>query len=141
VKIVDTETGRYAKCRLGEEGELCIRGPQVMMGYWNKPEETAIALRNGWLYTGDIARMDADGYFYIVQRKKDMIIVSGFKVFPNEVEDVLFSHASVARGGRHWHRRRLPTAAETVKAFVVGETGHNITAEELTEYCKSRLCE
>ena len=93
-KIVDLDTGER-EMPVGEEGELCLRGPQVMKGYWNKPEETAKTMRDGWLHTGDVARMDEDGYFYIVQRKKDMIIVSGFNVYPNEVEDVLFTHPSV----------------------------------------------
>ena len=96
-KIVDLETGER-EMPIGEDGELCIRGPQVMKGYWNKSEETAIALRDGWLYTGDIARMDEDGFFYIVQRKKDMIIVSGFNVYPGEVEDVLYTHPAVTFG-------------------------------------------
>jgi fatty-acyl-CoA synthase len=75
----------------GEVGEICVRGPLVMQGYWNKPEETAQALRHGWLYTGDMARRDADGYLYIVDRSKDMIISGGFNVYPREVEDVLAS--------------------------------------------------
>jgi long-chain acyl-CoA synthetase len=85
VKIVDLDTGEKEMPQ-GEEGELCIRGPQVMKGYWHKPEETAKALRDGWLYTGDVARMDEDGYFFIVQRKKDMILVGGFNVYPNDIE-------------------------------------------------------
>jgi len=80
----------------GEVGEICVRGPLVMKGYWNKPEETAQALRHGWLYTGDMARRDADGYLYIVDRSKDMIISGGFNVYPREVEDMLSQHPSVA---------------------------------------------
>ena len=99
IKIVDLETG-LREVPVGDEGELCIAGPQVMKGYWNRPDETAIALRTDeagrcWLYTGDVARMDEDGYTYIVQRKKDMIIVSGFNVYPSEVEGVLYTHPAV----------------------------------------------
>ncbi len=93
-RIVDLETGERV-LGPGEEGELVIRGPQVMKGYWNRPEETRQALRDGWLYTGDIARMDEDGFFYIVDRKKDMIIVSGYNVYPREVEEVLYTHPAV----------------------------------------------
>src|SRR6185295_5044467 len=99
MKIVDLETG-LSEVPVGEEGELCIAGPQIMKGYLNKPEETAIALRadeagRRWLYTGDVARMDEDGYTYIVQRKKDLILVSGFNVYPSEVEGVLYTHDAV----------------------------------------------
>lgn len=136
VKIVDLETGTQ-EVPLGQEGELCIRGPQVMKGYWNRPEETAIALRDGWLYTGDVARMDEDGYFYIVQRKKDMIIVSGFNVYPNEVEDVLFTHPAMLEaaviGVPDQYR------GEAVKAFVVLKPGASATVEELSEFCKTNL--
>ena len=135
-KIVDLETGTL-EVPLGQEGELCIRGPQVMKGYWNRPDETAIALRDGWLYTGDVARMDEDGYFYIVQRKKDMIIVSGFNVYPNEVEDVLFTHPAVLEaaviGVPDQYR------GESVKAFVVLKPGVSATVEELLEFCKTNL--
>ncbi len=135
-KIVDLETGEN-EIPVGEDGELCIRGPQVMKGYWNKPEETALALRDGWLYTGDIARMDRDGFFYIVQRKKDMIIVSGFNVYPGEVEDVLFSHPAVMEavviGVPDEYR------GEKVKAFVVIKSGEQVTQAELLEHCKTNL--
>ena len=133
-KIIDLDTGA-TEVPIGEEGELCVKGPQVMKGYWNKPEETANALRDGWMHTGDIARMDEDGFFYIVQRKKDMIIVSGFKVFPGEVEEALFTHPAVVEaaviGVPHAYR------GEEVKAYVV--TRHAITPEELIDYLKARL--
>jgi long-chain acyl-CoA synthetase len=135
-KIVDLETGERV-VPVGEAGELCVRGPQVMKGYWNRPEETAIALRDGWLYTGDVARMDEDGFFYIVQRKKDMIIVSGFNVYPNEVEDVLFTHPAVLEAvviGVPDHYR-----GEAVKAFIVLRPGANATADEVTEFCRANL--
>jgi len=135
-KIVDVESGTV-EVPVGEDGELCIRGPQVMKGYWNKPEETADALRDGWLYTGDVARMDEDGFFYIVQRKKDLIIVSGFNVYPNEVEDVIFTHPGVVEAAVIG----VPDAyrGEAVKAFVVAKPGVSVTPEELIEYCRERL--
>jgi long-chain acyl-CoA synthetase len=135
-KIVDLETGER-ELPVGQEGELCLRGPQVMRGYWNNPEETREALRDGWLHTGDVARMDEDGYFYIVQRKKDMIIVSGFNVYPNEVEDVLYTHPSVKEvavvGVTDNYR------GETVKAFIVLKPDAQGSKEELIEHCKARL--
>jgi long-chain acyl-CoA synthetase len=135
-KIVDLETGDRI-VPLGEDGELCVRGPQVMKGYWNRPEETAIALRDGWLYTGDVARMDEDGFFYIVQRKKDMIIVSGFNVYPNEVEDVLFTHPAIQEaaviGVPDQYR------GEAVKAFIVIRPGATATADEVMEFCRANL--
>lgn len=136
LKIVDLETGER-ELPLGEEGELCIRGPQVMKGYWQKPEETAKVLRNGWLYTGDVARMDEDGYFTIVQRKKDMILVGGFNVYPNEIEEVLFTHPAVQEaaviGVPDQYR------GEAVKAFVVLKPATEATADELLAFCKERL--
>jgi len=139
-KIVDLENG-VREVPQGEEGELCIRGPQVMKGYWNKPEETAKTIRDGWLYTGDVARMDEDGYFYIVQRKKDLILVSGFNVYPTEVEEVLFTHAVVKEAAVIGVND--PYRGESVKAFVVlKEDAHPASpelAEELAEYCRGRL--
>jgi long-chain acyl-CoA synthetase len=115
-KIVDSETGLKDLPPL-EAGELVIRGPQVMKGYWKRPEETSLVLRNGWLFTGDIAIMDSDGYFRIVDRKKDMINVSGFKVWPREVEDVLCEHPAVKEAAAV----AAPDgeSGEVVKAFVV----------------------
>jgi acyl-CoA synthetase (AMP-forming)/AMP-acid ligase II len=92
-KLIDPETGQSAKP--GEPGEIAIRGPQLMKGYYNQPEETANAIRDGWMFTGDVARMDEDGYFYIVDRVKDMVIVSGFKVFTRELDDVLMKHPDI----------------------------------------------
>lgn len=135
-KIVDLETGT-TEVPLGSEGELCVRGPQVMKGYWNRTEETDYALREGWLYTGDVARMDEDGYFYIVQRKKDMIIVSGFNVYPNEVEDVLFTHPAILEaaviGVPDEYR------GEAVKAFIILKPGSTATADEILEFCRANL--
>jgi long-chain acyl-CoA synthetase len=142
-KIVDLETGE-TEVPLGEAGELCIAGPQVMKGYWQRDDETAIALRvdaegRTWLYTGDIATMDEDGFTTIVQRKKDMIIVSGFNVYPGEVEGVLFLHPAVMEaaviGVPH------PYRGEAVKAFVILKPGASATVEDLREHCAANLAE
>jgi long-chain acyl-CoA synthetase len=143
IKIVDLEIGER-EMPLGEEGELCIAGPQVMKGYWNRPDETAIALRQdesgrAWLYTGDVARMDEDGYTYIVQRKKDMIIVSGFNVYPSEVEGVLYTHPDVMEAAVIG----IPDSyrGEAVKACVVLKSGAQVTVPELIAHCESGLAE
>jgi long-chain acyl-CoA synthetase len=134
-KIVDLETG--ATLGVGKEGELAIKGPQVMPGYWNRPDETAETIKNGWLHTGDIAKMDEDGYFFIVDRKKDMISCSGLKVLPREVEEVLYLHPSVQEavvaGVPDTYR------GETVKAFVVLKAGASATSDELIQFCKLHL--
>ncbi|GAV23519.1 long-chain-fatty-acid--CoA ligase [Carboxydothermus pertinax] len=134
-KIVDLETGEDLPP--GEIGELVVKGPQVMKGYWNRPEETARALRDGWLYTGDIAKMDEDGFFYIVDRKKDMIIASGYNIYPREVEEVLYQHPKVKEAivvG-------VPDAyrGETVKAYIVVKDGETLTEQEVIEFCNARL--
>jgi len=135
-KIMDLETGRR-EMPDGEIGEIVIRGPQVMKGYWNKRKETAKVLRNGWLYTGDIARRDADGYFSIVDRKKDMIIAGGFNIYPREVEEVLYEHPKVKEavviGVPDEYR------GETVKAFIVAEEGAALTSKEIMAFCRERL--
>jgi long-chain acyl-CoA synthetase len=122
---------------VGETGELIIKGPQVMQGYRNKPEETAETLTDGWLHTGDIAMMDEEGYFYIVDRKKDMIISGGYNVYPRDIEEVFFEHPKVqeatAIGVPHESR------GEQVKVFVVPKEGETLTQEELMEYCKTKL--
>jgi len=118
----------------GERGELCVRGPQVMLGYWRRPEETALAIRNGWLHTGDVAVMDEDGYFRIVDRLKEMIIVSGFNVYPNEVEEVLYRHPKVSKCAVIG----VPDekTGEAVKAFVVLKEGERATPEEILAWCR-----
>ncbi|MBM4394622.1 MAG: long-chain fatty acid--CoA ligase [Deltaproteobacteria bacterium] len=135
-RIVDLEEGRKVM-GVGEEGELVLAGPQIMKGYWNKPDETADMIRDGWLYTGDIAKMDDEGYFYIVGRKKDMIIAGGYNIYPREIDDLLFEHPKVleaaAVGIPDPHR------GETVKAYIVLKPGEQATIEEFAEYCKSRL--
>ena len=143
MKIVDLVQGKD-EVPLGAEGELCIAGPQVMKGYWNKPDETASTIRTDadgtrWLYTGDIARMDDDGFTYIVQRKKDMIIVSGFNVYPGEIESVLFTHPAVMEACVIG----VPDAyrGEAVKAFVVLKPGAETTIAELLAHCARDLAE
>jgi len=136
VKIVDAETSQI-ELGLGQEGELCVRGPQVMAGYWNRPEETALALRDGWMHTGDLARMDEDGYTFIVGRKKDMILAGGYNVYPDEVDGVIFSHPAV-----------LETATigvpdercgERIKAFVVLKPGHRLDEATLKTFLVGQL--
>ena len=135
-RIVDVETGK-TEMPMGESGELVLRGPQVMRGYWNRPDETANTLRDGWLYTGDIAVMDAQGYFKIVDRKKDMIIVGGFNVYPRDVEEVLFRHPKVLEATVAGIPD--PKSGQRVKAYVVLKPGENATVEELMEFCKENL--
>jgi long-chain acyl-CoA synthetase len=135
-KVMDLESGTR-EVGPGESGELVLRGPQLMDGYYNKPEETAQTIRNGWLYTGDIATVDADGYVAIVDRKKEMIIVSGFNVYPREVEEALALHPAIldsaAIGVPH------PIKGEEVKAFVVLKPGASATAEEIIAHCRTQL--
>ena len=122
---------------VGEIGELAVRGPQVMIGYWNRPEETKAVLNEGWLLTGDMATMDEDGFFIIVDRKKDMINASGFKVYPRDVEEVLFEHPSVKEAVVIGVPD--PYRGETVKAFIVRAEGLDVSEEKLEEWCRARL--
>ncbi len=140
-KIVDIDTGEQIMPQ-GERGELCISGPQVMKGYWNKPTETANVLRADetgqvWLHTGDIAVMDKDGFFKIVDRKKDMIIAGGFNIYPNEVEYILYTHPSILEAAVVGvpHKSR----GEVAKAFVVLKEGESLTEEELRDWCKKEM--
>lgn len=135
MRIIDLETGEDLP--IGQAGEVLIRGPQVMKGYWNKPEETAKVLKEGWLYSGDIGRMDEDGYLYIVDRKKDMIIAGGFNVYPREVDEVLYQHPGVL----HACTVGVPDAyrGETIKAFVVKRADAQVSEQELIEFCAKRL--
>jgi long-chain acyl-CoA synthetase len=135
-KIMDIETGER-ELGLGETGELVVRGPQVMKGYWKMPEESASVLRSGWLYTGDIAKMGEGGYFYITDRKKDLIKYKGYSVYPREIEDVIYEHPAVklcAVVGKP-----DPIASEIPKAFIVLKEGKTATAEELKEYVNSKV--
>jgi len=120
-----------------EVGELCIKGPQVMKGYWKMPEETAKAVRDGWLFTGDIARMDEDGYFYIMDIKKDMIIAGGFNIYPKDIDQILAEHPKVAEAVAVGIPDRY--RGETVKAFVVLKPGETATEEEILDYCRRNL--
>ncbi len=135
-RIVDVETGQQ-DLPPGQEGEIIVRGPQVMRGYWRMPTETANVLRDGWLHTGDIGYMDERGFFYVVDRKKDMIISGGAKVFPREVEEVLYQHpgvrevAIVGVPDPYW--------GEAVKAYIVPREGATLTEDEVTQFCKERL--
>ena len=135
-KIVDLETGAR-DLLVGEIGELVVRGPNLMDGYYKRPDETALALRSGWLYTGDIARMDDEGYFYIVDRKKELIIVSGYNVYPREVEEALFAHPAVLEAAAIGVPD--PERGEVVKAFVVLRPGVSATADELRTHCALSL--
>ncbi|MEV6028017.1 AMP-binding protein [Streptomyces sp. NPDC052036] len=122
---------------LGETGEIVIRGHNVMKRYWQRPEETAAAVRDGWFHTGDLGRVDQDGYFWIVERTKDVIIRGGYNVYPHEIEDVLYKHPAVADAaviGLH-----NPDLGEEVGAAVVLKPGARTTAEELRVYVKRQV--
>jgi len=135
-RIVDVDDGE-TDVPVGGSGELLIKGPQVMKGYWNNPEETAKTLIDGWLYTGDIGKMDEEGYFYIVDRKKDMIISSGCNVYPRDIEEVFYENSKIqeacAIGIPH------ATRGESIKVFVVLKKRKTATQEELIEYCTDKL--
>jgi long-chain acyl-CoA synthetase len=142
-KIVDVESGEK-KLPVGEVGELCVRGPQVMKGYWNMPTETANALRpdpeggDPWLHTGDLSTMDEDGYFRIVDRKKDMILgAGGFNVYPREIEEVLYEHPKVLEAAAVG----IPVEGkgERVKAFVILKEGQTANQEEIIAFCRENL--
>lgn len=136
LKIVDIETGTK-EMPAGEVGEVLFKGPQICQGYYNRPEETANSIRDGWFYTGDIGKLDEDGYLYIVDRKKDMIIAGGFNIYPRDIDEVLFEHPKVeeacAIGIPDDYR------GETVKAFVVTKHGETLTTEELDTFCREKL--
>ena len=120
-----------------ERGELCVRGPQVMRGYWQRPAETARTIRDGWLLTGDVATLDEQGFFRIVDRKKDMILVSGFNVFPNEIEDVVIGCEGVLEVACVG----VPDdkSGEAVKIFVVAKPGVELSAEAILAHCRTQL--
>lgn len=135
-RIVSLEDGT-TDLPAGEEGEMVIKAPNLMQGYWQMPTETANSLREGWFYTGDIAKMDEDGYFYIVDRKKEMIKPSGYQVWPREVEEVLATHPKILEAGVAGipHERR----GETVMAWVVLHEGETATEDEIREFCREQL--
>jgi long-chain acyl-CoA synthetase len=134
-KILSLETGEPLP--QGEIGELAVCGPQVMKGYWNRPESTDEVLKDGWLLTGDVGYMDEEGYFYIVDRKKDMIIAGGFNIYPREVEEILYEHPGVLEAAV----AGIPDEyrGETVKAYIVLKEGHNVTEGELNEFARKHL--
>ncbi|GIO29049.1 MULTISPECIES: AMP-binding protein [Paenibacillus] len=134
-RIVHPETGE--ELPIGEIGELVVKGPQVMKGYWNRPEENERTLRDGWLFTGDLARMDEEGFFYILDRRKDMIIAGGYNIYPREVEEVLFEHPDVEEAVVAGVKD--PYRGENVKAYIVLRKGSNVTEQELKSWCKERL--
>ncbi|KYC37950.1 long-chain fatty acid--CoA ligase [Scytonema hofmannii PCC 7110] len=134
IKIVNSDGHQLQP---GELGEIVIRGPNVMLGYWNRPFETAQVIKNGWFHTGDIGRIDEDGFFYIVDRLKDMINVSGFKVYPTEVENVIYQHPAVAEVAVYG----VPEAVkgEIVNANIVLKTGQTITEKQIIDFCSERM--
>ncbi len=134
-KIVKADGETLAE--IGEIGEIMLHGPQVMKGYWQKPEETAAVLKDGWLATGDLGYMGEDGFFYIVDRKKDMIIAGGFNVYPREIEEVLYEHPAVKEAVCIGVPD--PYRGETVKAFIVTRDGASVTEEELDKHCREKL--
>src|SRR5205823_12163398 len=125
---------------VGEEGEIMLKGPNIMQGYWNRPNETASIFFEGWMHTGDIGKMDEDGYFYVIDRYKDLIVASGFNIYPREVEEVLLHHPSIAEaaviGIPHEYR------GETVAAVIVLKPGLGAseeTRDQILTYCKKEL--
>ncbi|MCK9457555.1 MAG: long-chain fatty acid--CoA ligase [Candidatus Riflebacteria bacterium] len=135
-KIVDVEYG-VKELGVGEHGELCVRGPQVMKGYYKQPGQTEMVLRDGWLYTGDIACYDKDGFFYITDRKKDLIISGGYNIYPREVEEVLFAHPKIKEAVVIGIKDQI--RGEAVKAFVVLNEGETLDKTELVTYCRKNL--
>lgn len=133
--VISMDTGEEVGVR--EIGEIVVRGPQIMKGYWNRPEETAQVLKDGWLYTGDVGYMDEEGFFYVVDRKKDLIIAGGYNIYPREIEEVLYEHPKIMEavvvGVPH------PYRGETVKAYIVVKTEEVLTEEELNRYCREHL--
>ena len=135
-KIVDLETG-LEEVPIGENGELIVKGPQVMKGYWKKPEETVLTVRDGWLYTGDIAYRDEDGFYYIAGRKKDMIIAGGLNIYPAEVEEVLYQHPKVAEACAFGVPD--PYLGEKLLAIVILKKGESLSDQELLSWCEGRI--
>jgi len=136
VRLVDVESGAE-DVKPGDPGEIIMKGPLIMQGYWNNPSETAGQLRDGWLHTGDIAQADEDGYLFIVDRKKDMIIAGGFNIYPREVDEVLYQCPKVCEAVS----LGIPDEyrGETVKAFVVLKPGETATEKEIIDFCKQKL--
>lgn len=136
VRLVDIQEGKEDVPQ-GTPGEIIMKGPLVMKGYWNNPQETAGQLKDGWLYTGDIAVQDEDGYFYIVDRKKDMIIAGGFNIYPREIDEVLYQHPKIQEAVAVGIPD--PYRGETVKAYIVLKPGEKASAEEIISFCREKL--
>ncbi|MBI2207367.1 MAG: long-chain fatty acid--CoA ligase [Candidatus Rokubacteria bacterium] len=134
VRIFDDEDRDVPR---DEIGEICVRGPNVMLGYYGLPDETATTLKNGWLHTGDMGRLDEDGFLFVVERKKDLIIRGGFNVYPREVEDVLYAHPKIAEAAVVGMRD--PLMGEEVMAWVVPKSGVDVTPEDVIAFCQERL--
>lgn len=134
-KILSFETGKEAA--VSEVGEIAVKGPQVMKGYWKQPEETEAVMRDGWLLTGDVGYMDDKGYFYVVDRKKDIIIAGGYNIYPREVEEVLYEHEKIQEAVVVGVPD--PYRGETVKAYIVLKNGVRCTEEELNEFSRKYL--
>jgi long-chain acyl-CoA synthetase len=135
-RIVDLKTGEKT-LEVGETGELEVKGPQVMQGYWQNAEETALVLREGWLLTGDIAHMDQNGYFYITDRKKDLIKTKDYSVYPRELEDILYEHPAVKQCAVVGKPDRI--ACEVPKAFIVLKEGATVSAEEIIAFVNDKV--
>ncbi|HEX7080694.1 MAG TPA: AMP-binding protein [Gammaproteobacteria bacterium] len=136
VEVVDVDTGERV-LPIGEPGEVRVKGPQLMRGYRNNPEETARTLRDGWIYTGDIGYADDDGYLFLVDRKKDMVIVGGYNVYPREVDEVLFNHPAIREAATIG--KPDPRLGEVLVAFVVLDRGKTLTEQEFFAYCESQM--
>ncbi|MDR2154819.1 MAG: AMP-binding protein [Burkholderiaceae bacterium] len=136
IQIVDTDTGTQALPQ-GQAGEICVRGPQNMRGYRGRPQETAATIRDGWLHTGDIGYLDADGYLFICDRKKEMIIVSGFNVYPREVEEALFLHPEILEAAVIGVSDSYQ--GESLKAYIVPRAGSVLDADAIKQHCRARL--
>jgi long-chain acyl-CoA synthetase len=136
VRIVDVEEGKE-DVPVGQPGEIIIKSPLIMKEYWENPEETAGQIREGWLYTGDVAVRDEEDYIFIVDRKKDMIIAGGFNIYPREIDEVLFQHPKVLDAVSVGVSD--PYRGETVKAFVVLKPGESATEQEIIEFCRQKL--
>jgi long-chain acyl-CoA synthetase len=136
LKIVDLDDWKK-EMPVGQPGEVLIKGPQVTSGYYKMPDETEKTIKDGWLLTGDIGQIDDEGYFYIVDRKKDMIIAGGYNIYPRDIDEVLFEHPKILEACAIG----VPDAyrGETVKAYVVLKPGEQMKSEEVIEYCKTKL--
>jgi long-chain acyl-CoA synthetase len=136
IEIVDVETGERV-LPIGERGEVRVKGPQTMLRYRNSPAETAATLRDGWLHTGDIGYVDEDGFLFLVDRKKDMVIVGGYNVYPREVDEVLFNHPCIREAATVG--RPHPRLGEALVAFVVLDAGKTLGEEEFFAYCEAQM--